>query len=336
LSLYEVAQQKIIKYTQRKKDKHAEPILFFEWPLFFNALNVKLTSIKKDHVTPEELPHVQMICCILQNLITMSRTEIIYIFGKIRTMPVEIIKERDSLKELIKTMEITKLSLEEENLDLSTKSSILNQKLFNLERENTNLRDELNYMQSSGEITRQPEIIEENDPVNLKNLKKQLKEKLESKQSKKKNLLAVQQHQTINDNLLDELALTTKILNQTLSEKNSLQSTALELEQKINILEQKLETYQKEYVDLTGDIKCRVISSIFEVLIPCLLLQKDTKICQTVTDLNKLQIPTTTVGMTTTTTTTTTTALTTIPSSRNITATSIPTTSEKNSLNNPF
>jgi len=172
LSLYEVAQQKIIKYTQRKKDKRAEPILFFEWPLFFNALNVKLTSIKKDHVTPEELLHVQMICCILQNLIIMSHAEINYIFGKTRTLPVEIIQERDSLKELIKTMEITKLSLEEENLDLSTKSSILNQKLFNLERENTNLRDELNYMQSSGEITRQPEIIEENDPVNLKKFKK--------------------------------------------------------------------------------------------------------------------------------------------------------------------
>jgi len=185
--------KKIIKYTQRKKDKHAEPILFFEWPLFFNALNVKLTSIKKDHVTPEELPHVQMICCILQNLIIMSHAEINYIFGKTRTLPVEVIQERDSLKELIKTMEITKLSLEEENLDLTTQSNALNQKLINLERENTKLRDEANQMQSSGETTKQPEFIE-NEPVNIKDLKKQLKEKLkledelkkETKQSKKK------------------------------------------------------------------------------------------------------------------------------------------------------
>jgi len=184
LSLYEVAQQKILKYTQRKKAKEAEPTLYYEWDLFFNALNGKLTTMKKNQVIPEELPHVRMIAYIVQNLIIMSRSEIIYTFGKIRTMPEEIIQERDSLKEMAKNMEITKLSLEQENADLTTQNCTLNQKVINLERENTKLRDEVTQtVQVSGEI--------ETDLGKIKDLKKHLKEKLKLEEEFKKRIKTV-------------------------------------------------------------------------------------------------------------------------------------------------
>jgi len=141
------------------------------------------------------------------------------------------------------------------------------------------------------------------------------------------------QHQAINDNLLDELAITTKILNQTLSEKNTLQGVAQDLQQKINILEQQLETYQQENADLTGDIPCNMISSIFDILVQVLLLEKDTKICQIITDLKKPQIPTTTTTIPSPRTTIPS-PRTTIPSPRTTTntATLSPTTAEKNPL----
>jgi len=151
---------------------------------FFNALNGKLTTMKKNQVIPEELPHVRMIAYIVQNLIIMSRSEIIYTFGKIRTMPEEIIQERDSLKEMAKNMEITKLSLEQENADLTTQNCTLNQKVINLERENTKLRDEATQtVQVSGEI--------ETDLGKIKDLKKHLKEKLKLEEEFKKRTKTV-------------------------------------------------------------------------------------------------------------------------------------------------
>jgi len=227
------ALKKIQKYKQRKK-RVLEPIIYTEWPQLYNSLNEQLVLWKKDKFTDQEINKVPIIAHILQSLVTMSQSQIIYIFGRLRTMPEEVIKELESSKEMLKAIEAAKNTLEQQNQELSKQFNALNNQVQLLEGDNTRLKDQVNSPSNKQQedASKQMVAVEADSGsvmIRMKQLNKQTKEEKHAKDDNKKEpkvskklkaaLFAEKQHQNIHEHLLDELKTTTTLLNDTLVEK---------------------------------------------------------------------------------------------------------------------
>jgi len=283
--------------------------VYSSWDDFMEAFNLELNERKKDElIDPEEIQVMRLITAILQIILPMNKSQLIYIYNKSRRLPLSLIQECDLLKERITHLENEKDVQKNEYELLKKEKENIAEQLAQLQKEHKILERDLNHykmqIQAIGEGSKELAIIlqdldeclarvKEDYSEDLDYLSKQIQEThsakfkatedhkkltLEMKQLKDKLQLQSQlSPQNVQGRLLDELRTVTDMLNAALVEKNNLDIQNIELKQKIQALEKKLSEYEELTTINVEDDPCPIKGPLFQLLLPFLFAKRNTK-----------------------------------------------------------
>jgi len=133
-----------------------ETVLITSWDDCLAKVNKKLSLYKKDGLSPEEIPQVKLVTCIIQQLVTMSPSSIKFLFDRTRIMPEELLQKYNNLESKYQVCETERSNFEKQFIQIDKENKEFVQKYEAQDFECNKLKEEIIHLnikiQEAGEV----------------------------------------------------------------------------------------------------------------------------------------------------------------------------------------
>jgi len=249
-----------------------DTMLLTSWEDYISKVNKKLNLYKKDILSPDEISQVKFVSLVIQKMVTYTPQQIAYIFDRTRTLPEELLEKVQIFETKLNSCLLEKTNFENQLIQLTEENKENSKKYEDQDFECNKLKEEIIHLNIKLQEAATVEKNHQSDHSVMDKFKKQVKEvyapkfKIEDLSKKKKKEKEAQQ-QLIQDHLMEELKTTTVLLNETLEERATLQSSNTSLQNTVTILEKKLSTYTENIPELDSDDTCNLVPSVIDVVV---------------------------------------------------------------------